>query len=318
MTKRPAVKATRSDPYRNFKFRILWEGRIVAGFNKTGTLKSPVKLGTITLERGLTHDPEFMKWAGRWVSERRAEAERPRKDIELMTHDVRGVVVERHKLLRCRVLEYTALPELDANANAVAIESMKLELEGWSRDDTVPVAEPGPADASTHRLDDLVAAVRREVPVRRDRDRARPGNGDGMIALFAGSPGTGKFQAAEAVARALDLSLLRIDLSHVVSKYIGETEKNLRQVFDAAEEAGAVLFFDEVDALFGQRTEVKDAHDRAANLEVGRLLLDRIERFRGLVVLATPRRDNLDDAFVRRLRWVIEFPTPDLAFDHLR
>ncbi|MCA9662287.1 MAG: ATP-binding protein, partial [Myxococcales bacterium] len=131
----------------------------------------------------------------------------------------------------------------------------------------------------------------------------------GLSALFAGPPGTGKTMAAECLAADLGLPLYRIDLSQVVSKYIGETEKNLREVFVAAEARDLVLFFDEADAIFGKRTEVRDAHDRYANLEVS-YLLARMERARGLMILATNRKEDLDPAFLRRLRVIIDFPMP--------
>jgi hypothetical protein len=140
--------------------------------------------------------------------------------------------------------------------------------------------------------------------------RRRLPRGRGVIALFAGPPGTGKTTAAEAVAHALRQDLYRVDLSAVVSKYIGETEKNLASAFDEAERASAVLFFDEADSLFGKRTEIKDAHDRYANLEVN-YMLQRVETFTGLVLLATNRQSALDDAFARRLRFVIRFEHPD-------
>jgi ATPase family associated with various cellular activities (AAA) len=133
--------------------------------------------------------------------------------------------------------------------------------------------------------------------------------GQGISALFGGPSGTGKTMAAQVVARSLGLDLLRVDLAGVVNKYIGETEKKLREVFDACEDSGALLFFDEADALFGNRTQVKDAHDRFANIEID-YLLQRIECFDGVAVLATNRRQDLDPAFVRRLRFVIEFVPP--------
>jgi hypothetical protein len=136
--------------------------------------------------------------------------------------------------------------------------------------------------------------------------------GLGVTALFAGGSGTGKSLAAEVVARELGLDLFVIDLSQVVSKYIGETEKNLRQVFDAAERGGAVLLFDEADALFGKRTEVRDSHDRYANIEVSYLLM-RMEAYRGLAILTTNMKQALDPAFMRRLRFVVEFPFPGAA-----
>lgn len=139
---------------------------------------------------------------------------------------------------------------------------------------------------------------------------ARLPRGRGISALFSGPSGTGKTMAAEILANDLQLDLFRIDLAGVVSKYIGETEKNLRNVFDAAEESGAILFFDEADALFGKRTEVRDSHDRYANIEVN-YLLQRMEDYRGLAILCTNRRSALDRAFLRRLRFLVEFPFPD-------
>jgi hypothetical protein len=141
---------------------------------------------------------------------------------------------------------------------------------------------------------------------------SRMNRGFGISALFAGESGTGKTMAAEVIANDLDLHLYRIDLSAVVSKYIGETEKNLRRVFDAAEQGGAILFFDEADALFGRRSEVKDSHDRYANIEIN-YLLQRIESFSGLAVLATNMKTALDPAFVRRLRFIVDFPFPGIA-----
>jgi SpoVK/Ycf46/Vps4 family AAA+-type ATPase len=136
------------------------------------------------------------------------------------------------------------------------------------------------------------------------------GRGRGIGALFSGPSGTGKTMAAEVLANHLDLDLYLLDLAGVVSKYIGETEKNLRKVFDAAEQSGAILFFDEADALFGKRSEVKDSHDRYANIEVN-YLLQRMEDYRGLAILATNRKSALDRAFMRRLRFLVDFPFPD-------
>jgi hypothetical protein len=133
--------------------------------------------------------------------------------------------------------------------------------------------------------------------------------GLGINALFSGESGTGKTMAAEVIANALHLNLYRIDLSAVVSKYIGETEKNLRRLFDVAENGGAILFFDEADALFGKRSEVKDSHDRYANIEIN-YLLQRMEAYKGLAILATNMKSALDAAFTRRLRFMINFPFP--------
>jgi SpoVK/Ycf46/Vps4 family AAA+-type ATPase len=140
----------------------------------------------------------------------------------------------------------------------------------------------------------------------------RMNRGLGITALFAGESGTGKTMAAEVIARELRLDVYRIDLSGVVSKYIGETEKNLRRVFDAAEAGGAILLFDEADALFGKRSEVKDSHDRYANVEIN-YLLQRLEAYRGLAILTTNMKAAMDQAFTRRLRFVVDFPFPGIA-----
>jgi SpoVK/Ycf46/Vps4 family AAA+-type ATPase len=134
--------------------------------------------------------------------------------------------------------------------------------------------------------------------------------GKDLTVLFSGSSGTGKTMAAEAIATELGLDLYKIDLARVVSKYIGETEKNLDRIFTAAEGSNAILFFDEADALFGKRSRVRDAHDRYANIEVG-YLLQKMEEHDGLTILATNMRANMDDAFIRRLKFHVEFPFPD-------
>jgi SpoVK/Ycf46/Vps4 family AAA+-type ATPase len=133
-----------------------------------------------------------------------------------------------------------------------------------------------------------------------------------MKALFAGVSGTGKTMTAEVLARELGLDLYKIDLSSLVSKYIGETEKNLDRIFRAAQTSNAILFFDEADALFGKRSEVKDAHDRYANIEVA-YLLQKTEEHDGFVILATNLAQNMDEAFKRRMNYTVEFPFPDEA-----
>jgi len=143
----------------------------------------------------------------------------------------------------------------------------------------------------------------------------RKSRGLGLSVLFAGASGTGKTMAAEVVANALDLDLFRIDLASVVDKYVGETEKNLRRVFDAAERSGCVLLFDEADALFGKRSDVKDSHDRHANLEVG-YLLQRIESYPGIAILTTNLPDAIDPAFLRRFALVAHFPFPGESQRH--
>jgi SpoVK/Ycf46/Vps4 family AAA+-type ATPase len=141
---------------------------------------------------------------------------------------------------------------------------------------------------------------------------AKSQRGLGISALFYGPSGVGKTMAAEVLAAELRLDLYHIDLSQVVSKYIGETEANLRRVFDAAEDNGAILLFDEADSLFGVRSQVKDSHDRYANIEVS-YLLQRMESYRGLAILTTNMRQGIDRAFLRRIRFAVEFPFPDAA-----
>ncbi|MBE7385018.1 MAG: ATP-binding protein [Leptolyngbya sp. SIO1E4] len=166
-------------------------------------------------------------------------------------------------------------------------------------------------EKETRVLQTLAAQVRQRSTVYEDWGFSKKGSrGLGISALFAGASGTGKTLAAEVLAHELNLDLYRIDLSATISKYIGETEKNLRQIFDAAETGGAILLFDEADALFGKRSEVSDARDRYANMEVA-YLLQRIEAYRGLAILTTNLKDSVDQAFLRRIRFIVSFPFPD-------
>jgi hypothetical protein len=167
--------------------------------------------------------------------------------------------------------------------------------------------------AQRHALREMAAQVRHRTTVYERWEIARRNRrGLGISALFAGASGTGKTMAAEVLASDLQLDLYRIDLSQLVSKYIGETEKNVRRVFDAAEGGGAILLFDEADALFGKRSEVKDSHDRYANIEVS-YLLQRMEAYRGLAILTSNMKHALDPAFLRRIRFIVHFPFPDGA-----
>lgn len=168
-------------------------------------------------------------------------------------------------------------------------------------------------EAQKEILQEIAAHVRQRSIVYDTWGFANKGSrGLGVTALFAGDSGTGKTMAAEVLAGELHLDLYRIDLSAVVSKYIGETEKNLRRVFDTAEGGGAILLFDEADALFGKRSEVKDSHDRHANIEVS-YLLQRMDEYRGLAILTSNLKSSLDHAFLRRIRFVVHFPFPDAA-----
>jgi hypothetical protein len=207
--------------------------------------------------------------------------------------DEQGDAVEHTLWEACRALTRPRMGEL-----AQRIESSA----GWEE-----LVLP---EAQLRLLRELSAQVRHRARVYGTWRLGREGSrGLGITAMFAGQSGTGKTLAAEVMARELRLDLHRIDLSQVVNKYIGETEKNLRRIFDAAEEGGTLLLFDEADALFGRRSEVNDSHDRYANIEVS-YLLQRMESYRGLAILTTNMKEALDVAFLRRLRFVVDFPFP--------
>jgi hypothetical protein len=226
-------------------------------------------------------------------------------------------------------LELTTIQEIARVARADGSDNTKLATRLW---DACLASTRPRLDALAQRVDaratwdDIVlpAEELRQLHQIADQVRGRStvyetwgfaetmSRGLGINALFAGASGTGKTMAAEVIANHLRLNLFRIDLSAVVSKYIGETEKNLRRLFDAAEDGGAILFFDEADALFGKRSEVKDSHDRYANIEVN-YLLQRMESYRGLAILASNMKSALDPAFLRRLRFIVNFPFPTLA-----
>ena len=154
------------------------------------------------------------------------------------------------------------------------------------------------------KLHNIVDRVRRTIP--RDRKVAHGKRCSGTIALFSGPTGTGKTMAAEVLASELKVDLYRVDLSLVISKYIGETEKNLKRVFAAAEKCKAILFFDEADVLFGKRSEVKDSHDHYANIDAEHLL-KRMEDYAEMVILATNMKQNIDEAFTRRIHFSVKF-----------
>jgi AAA+ superfamily predicted ATPase len=204
------------------------------------------------------------------------------------------------------------------------------EAVGGDLDAAVRRLASGPLERLTRRIspshtwDDIVLSPERLTLLRSIVERYRhagevyddwgfsPNPSRGLVALFAGPSGTGKTLASEIIAGALGLDVFKLDLSSVVSKYIGETEKNLEQIFDAASAGNMVLFFDEADSLFGKRSEVKDARDRYANIEIS-YLLQRMEEYDGMAILATNLHKNMDEAFVRRMHFTVEFPFPDQA-----
>ena len=222
--------------------------------------------------------------------------------IGRLASEARADVADKPELLSEKIWEVCCSherPRLDALAQ-------RLEPKATWDDIVLP-------DAELILLRQIAAQVRQRSKVYNDWGFTRKMNrGFGISALFSGDSGTGKTMAAEVIANELRLNLYRIDLSAVVSKYIGETEKNLRCLFDAAEDGGAILFFDEADALFGKRSEVKDSHDRYANIEIN-YLLQRIESYRGLAILATNMKNALDNAFMRRLRFVVNFSFPGVT-----
>ncbi|MDH4052471.1 MAG: AAA family ATPase [Rubrivivax sp.] len=186
------------------------------------------------------------------------------------------------------------------------LDTLAQRLETDTRFDDL-VLPPAPLA----QLQAIATQLRHRHTVHEDWGFARRGTrGLGLAALFSGESGTGKTMAAEAIAHEAGLDLYRIDLASTVSKYIGETEKNLARLFDAAQASGAVLLFDEADALFGKRSEVKDSHDRYANIEIA-YLLQRVESYRGLAILTSNLKSSLDKAFLRRIRFIVQFPFPD-------
>jgi SpoVK/Ycf46/Vps4 family AAA+-type ATPase len=239
--------------------------------------------------------------------------------------DDRGldVLAERYRLTASQIAEavrsvdnharWTADPVRTADLVAAARAQSGYELSALARKVDHPyswndLVVPSDARRQLHELRGWLAH-RRQVLNDWGFARALP-LGKGVCALFAGPSGTGKTMAAGVVAADLGLDLYKIDLATVVSKYVGETEKNLERIFAAAENANAVLLFDEAEAIFGKRSAVRDAHDRYANIEIA-YLLQRMEEYDGIAILATNLRDHLDDAFLRRLQFIIDFPVPD-------
>ena len=268
------------------------------------TMLSHVGVATFDLARP-TREEQTAYWSMRLGGERRAPELAPRLaaqfDLDFATIDTVAASVtagagadEVWDAVRAQ-----ARPRLDALAERIDTAA------AW-RDLVLPAEQ-------RRLIRQVVEHVRHRDLVYRRWGFARGADtAEGLTVLFAGASGTGKSLAARVLANVLRLDLYRVDLSAVFSKYIGETEKNLRRIFDAAESGGVVLVFDEADALFGKRSEVSDSHDRHANVEVS-YLLQRIERFNGVAILTTNLRESFDAAFMRRFRFVVDFPFPDPA-----
>ena len=265
--------------------------------------------------------PDARDRAGQWARALAAGGAPPSRELtEELAEAVAAYRLDREKLERAAAVaartaaaEHRPVRGEDLRAavraqNAAGLARLARRIEpavGWA-DLVLP-------DPTAGRLRELVLRARhRDRVLGQWRMRPGGGRGNGVIALFAGESGTGKTMSAEVVAAELGMELYVVDLSTVVDKYIGETEKNLDRVFTEAAQVNAVLLFDEADALFGKRSQVKDAHDRHANVETA-YLLQRMESFDGIAVLTTNLRANLDEAFTRRLDVIAEFPLPDQA-----
>lgn len=294
-------------------------GPVVLAGARPGLPPSPHPVGFLPVELPL---PDSDERARHW-QEALGRVESPTAEGEV------GALAERYTLTRSQIDQAVAT----AAARARWRSGMKNEPAGGPTFDDLAAAAKAEGsyelESLTHRiaprvgladlvvrpgvreqLSDVAARVRRRDWVLEEWGFGRrQSHGNGVNALFAGPSGTGKTMAAEAIAGELGKDLYKIDLTAVVSKYIGETEQRLEQVFQAAEQSRAVLFFDEADSLLGKRSEVRDAHDRYANIEVS-YLLQRMERYDGLIVLATNLPGNLDDAFLRRMAAIVHFPAP--------
>ncbi|NEO84785.1 MAG: ATP-binding protein [Spirulina sp. SIO3F2] len=273
----------------------------------TETRQAFLERTTLTFDLGPLPHPEKRELWERYLGDRAAEIQNQLEPIiaqfNLERHTIQSACAALHstptEALPTQLWDYCrsqARPHLEHLAQRIDCTATWEELILPEREKTI--------------LHTIAQQVKQRAKVYETWGFGRKSaRGLGISALFAGPSGTGKTMAAEVLAREFNLDLYRIDLSAVSSKYIGETEKNLRQIFDAAEAGGAVLLFDEADALFGKRTQVKDSHDRHANLEVS-YLLQRMEAYQGLAILTTNLKDSLDQAFIRRLRFILNFPYP--------
>lgn len=256
-----------------------------------GKLAKPMAESVEKLSAHFTLAPDLIAGISA-VAKRQAAQDKRAGTAEAETHEALADTLWRETRMRSR-------PRLDDLAERIE------PRVGWD-DIILP-----PRQRETLRA--IAAQVRSRARVHEQWGFGAAGSrGLGISALFAGPSGTGKTLAAEVIGAAIGLEVYRIDLSGVVSKWVGETERNLKRVFDAAEATSSILVFEEADALFGKRTEVRESHDRYANIEVS-YLLQRMESYRGLAILTTNMRSHLDQAFLRRLRFVVDFPFPGEA-----
>ena len=229
-----------------------------------------------------------------------------RKIAEQFSLEPEQIATIAHQIQAVQNEKSPELWELSRQACRQSLQNLAQRIESKTNWDDLMLP-----DATTQQLEYLLAHIRHKTRVYQDWGfKSKTHYGFGINALFYGSSGTGKTMAASAIANTLELDLYRIDLSQTINKYIGETEKHLSKIFDMAESSGALLLFDEADALFGKRSDVSDSKDRYANMQVS-YLLQRLETYTGIAILTTNFKEALDHAFVRRLRFMIEFPYPN-------
>jgi phage tail-like protein len=304
--------------YQVYAIRVRWDGRVVAGLSRMSALRQTtgvteyregggegsirklpgvIRYEPITLERGVTQDLEFDRWA------RASRSGLPhtgfRRDVTIDLLNEAGEVEVTYRVYRCWVSEYQVAPQIDTDGSAVVVESITLVNEGWERmsdglSELFHLVEPAT------RLADLVTAGYPSKLLENAVGRVTKGSAGTVAILSGGDAGT----VGAAIAHEAGVSMMRVDLGQVASPHIDETERMLDRVFERAADLGAVLLFDEADALFGKRTEVRSSHDRYANLEISSLL-ERIDRYPGLVLLATAGEVTLDSEVLRRVRFVI-------------
>jgi ATPase family associated with various cellular activities (AAA) len=291
---------------------LYWRDADQAPAKALGAVRGKIDLAVLGATERLPRDPDATTVAATYRLPALDRATRSAVWRELAGTPPRPAIAD----LRLTPGEIARAARLAAAAPAAALDACRRQVEVQPGELLSPLPCPYdwddivlPAHLGAHlREFEQQARWRWEVYEDWGFERLVP-LGRGLTALFAGPSGTGKTMATQVIARALGLDLYRIDLAGVVNKYIGETEKRLKRVFDGCERAGAILLFDEADALFGRRAQVKDAHDRYANIEID-YLLQRMEQFDGIAVLATNRKEDLDRAFMRRLRFVVDFLRP--------